>query len=976
MLYKRILFTFLFLSVCSIEGFAQRYNFEQYDIEDGLTQSQVTAITQDGKRRLWMTTLGGVSCFNGKQFTNYTKVNGLSSNFALAIAADKRNRIYIGSSWGLSRYNGYSFYNYNYNKNWIGKMISDKSGNVFYLRGKRLFKVTEDNEQLIPVTDDPKEAVTAIKADPSGRLWAAVFNSGIYYFESGKWHSFPSHDNLKDLWVTDLLADRGEKNKIWLLSEKGVFIVQNGITSRIHPEIPFKCNAIAQDAKGAIWIGTNSGAYYITPAQITHFNSKNGFTDNVVNEIFRDIENNIWLGTDGSGLFRFNNNSYVTFDETQGINSRIVMALARGPKPGSIWMGSYGGLYEYVQNQKIKSLVIPSENKDSYRINFLYRDKREHIWIGTPGGGLWMYDGKSIIRVDDVKERIAYNSIIEDSKGTIWLSTNMGVITYDPVTKERIRITSQFGGSLLEMGRDSIISGTQDGAWLISNQQKAVPMNIKALNGSSILCMLRDKDYILFGTADYGLIIWNHKTGKTKSLNSKSGLAADHIYSLLKDKRGTIWVGTGRGINRLNSADYSVISTNSEDSPLVECNQNAILQYNNNVWIGTTKGVIAFGLDPSAEKKINPYIFINSVSVFPNYEKLKNTDTSKFSYKEHELNKAFVLPYNHNHINISFTGIHLANPNDLLYQYRLIGLDNKYSQPGSSSSMSFTSIPPGKYTFQARAVTRDGLISLNTASFSFEIKPPYYQTNIFRFLMVILIILVIMLAVYVILTLNERKRKLRLKIKLEEQFKIRKQTAEDFHDDLGNKLTRITVLSEVLSSMIDQNDTEKRNILKKISTNVDELYTGTKDILWSLNPKNDTLIQLLDHIREFGTEMFNDTAIVFKSDIDVSKDTKLSLDLSRNMLMIFKESINNVLKHSKAKNVNYHAKLNNDVLLVTLEDDGNGFDTEYGKNGHGINNMYVRAKRINADLNITSGQRGTTVCLIVKFPTSTHLKNV
>jgi signal transduction histidine kinase len=242
--------------------------------------------------------------------------------------------------------------------------------------------------------------------------------------------------------------------------------------------------------------------------------------------------------------------------------------------------------------------------------------------------------------------------------------------------------------------------------------------------------------------------------------------------------------------------------------------------------------------------------------------------------------------------------------------------------------------------------------------------------------MVILTILVIMLAVYVILTLNERKRKLRLKIKLEEQFKIRKQTAEDFHDDLGNKLTRITVLSEVLSSMIDQNDTEKRNILKKINTNVDELYTGTKDILWSLNPKNDTLIQLLDHIREFGTEMFNDTAIVFKSDIDVSKDTKLSLDLSRNMLMIFKESINNVLKHSKAKNVNYHAKLNNDVLLVTLEDDGNGFDTEYCKNGHGINNMYVRAKRINADLNITSGQRGTTVCLIVKFPTSTHFKNV
>ncbi len=124
-------------------------------------QSQVTSIAQDGKEGSGLTTLGGVSCFNGKQFTNYTKVNGLSSNFALAVAADKQNRVYIGSAWGLSRYNGHSFYNYNYNKNWIGKMISDESGNVFYPRGNGFFKVTGNSEQLIPVTADPKEAITA-----------------------------------------------------------------------------------------------------------------------------------------------------------------------------------------------------------------------------------------------------------------------------------------------------------------------------------------------------------------------------------------------------------------------------------------------------------------------------------------------------------------------------------------------------------------------------------------------------------------------------------------------------------------------------------------------------------------------------------------------------------------------------------------------------------------------------------------------
>ncbi|WP_449439392.1 ATP-binding protein [Pedobacter steynii] len=362
-------------------------------------------------------------------------------------------------------------------------------------------------------------------------------------------------------------------------------------------------------------------------------------------------------------------------------------------------------------------------------------------------------------------------------------------------------------------------------------------------------------------------------------------------------------------------------------------------------------------------KKVKPYIYINSVSTTPN---------SKPEYVEGVL----TLPYNHNRININYTGIYLKNPGALMYRYRLIGLDSKFSQPGSNSSMNFTAIPAGKYKFEVKAVTKDGLSSINTASVSFEILPPYYQTPLFKFCIVMLILALILFTVYTILMFNERKRKLRLKIKLEEQFKIRKQTAEDFHDDLGNKLTRITVLSEVLGSMIDKDDIEKRNILKKIHCNVNELYSGTRDILWSLNPKNDSLDQVLNHIKDFGQEMVNETPILFKFDIDLNnKYTKLSLDMSRNILMIFKESIHNSLKHAKANVINFEAKLNNGMLLITLQDDGIGFDTKNPNEGHGMHNMYVRAKRINADLNIISNENGTSVLLLVNFSTLKHFKN-
>jgi len=955
-LHKRISLLVTLLFFFNAWTFAQRYKFEQYDLEDGLIQSQVTTITQDSKRRLWMTTLGGVSCFNGKQFTNFTKINGLSNNFTLAIATNGKSNVYVGSSKGLSKYDGRVFFHFPDDNTWISKIAMDKKGKPFTLKHGSLYEVSDSREHRLIISGDSLERVTALESDANGKIWTAIKGKGLYHLVNGKWKNFSAAENIKDLLITDILADQFYKDKVWLLTFQGIFILHNGKLSSPYPEITTKCRSIAQDNKGAVWIGTNKGAYQISPTRVIHFSSKNGFTDNIVNHIFKDAENNIWLGTDGSGLFRYTNNSYVTFDETQGIENRIVMAVAKGPKPGTLWLGTYGGLYEYSQHQKITKVNIPSRHEASQTVNFLYSDSRKNTWIGTPGGGLWLATGNQIKRIDQPGDHLAYNAITEDFFGNIWLSTDNGCFLYDPLTRKTTQITKNFGGSLLKIGRDSLISGTPEGALLIVNKKKNKILDIKALNGSGILCMLKDKDNVLFGTTDYGLIIWNQKTGKTRSINSRSGLGADHIYSLLKDTKGTIWVGTGKGISRLNASDYSVLKTNSEDNPLVECNQNAILQNDNNVWIGTTKGVLVFGISPPTEKKVKPYVFISGVNISSSYQKIKHTDTSQI-----------FLPYSHNHININYTGIHLSNPNDLLYQYRLIGLDNKYSQPVGNSSMNFTAIPAGSYTFQVRAVTKAGLTSANTAAFSFEILPPYYQTTIFRFFAVLFVILFIMLAVYIILTLNERKRKFRLKIKLEEQFKIRKQTAEDFHDDLGNKLTRITVLSEVLSSMIDKEDEEKRNILHKISKNVDELYSGTKDILWSLNPKNDTLIQLLNHISEFGTEMFNDTTVSFSSAILVSKDSKLSLDMSRNILMIFKESINNILKHSNAKQVKFQAHISNNMLIITLQDDGSGFDVESAKNGHGMNNMYVRAKRIRAGFNIASDFTGTKVRLVINY---------
>ncbi|WEK20816.1 MAG: two-component regulator propeller domain-containing protein [Candidatus Pedobacter colombiensis] len=966
MSYLKPLYITLLLLICGIESFGQRYNFEQYDIKDGLVQSQVTGITQDKQRKLWIATLGGLSCFNGNQFINLGKTDGLSSNFILSLALDQQINLLIGTERGLSSYKGGSFHNYKGTNDWVDRINTSISGIVYGISGKNIFKLNGQKAERLSITGDTSEIVTTLKTDHKRQIWATVFQHGLYYLEGDKWHQKLRYEELGNLIITDLMVDRRSKDKIWFLTTTGVFVFKNGQVKQAYADIIKKATAINQDERGNIWLGTNRGAWYISEHQTIHFNAKNGFTDNVVNQIFRDAENNIWLGTDGSGIFKFNSKNYVTFDESQGLQNSIVMSIINGPDPDEMWLGTYDGIYAHKNNQ-IKRINIPSESEDTKRINFLFKDSSRKIWVGTVGGGLWIYSKGTFKRVDEGNRSIASNAILEDRHQNIWISTNLGCFMVSTKAGTIERISRNFETSLLEIGNNLMITGTQNGAYLIRNKKDIKPLNFKPLAGSNILSMLKHGSHVLFGTADNGLIIWNFITGKIKQLSTKDGLFSDHIYSLLLDEKGIIWTGTGRGINKLRAKDFSIMTNTNENVPLVECNQNSIFENKGKIWIGTTKGVVVYDNNAESAQQNKPYVSINSASILAQNKK-GNQNNLQVTYKAHELNKRIKLAYNHNHLNINFTGIYLTNPKGIQYKYRLIGLDDKYSHPNSNSSVNYTALPPGEYTFQVKAVTASGISSANTASFHFEITPPYYQTTVFKLLIVAIIILLILLSVYIIINLNERKRKLRLKIKLEEQFKIRKQTAEDFHDDLGNKLTRISVLSEVLSSMTDEKDLEKRSIIQKIKTNVNELYTGTKDILWSLDPKHDTLRELLIHITEFGYEMFNDTPIHFEEETDMNNsDRRLSLELGRNILMIFKEGINNALKYSNADHVNFTAKMNEDILEIVLTDNGTGFNLESPKSGHGINNMQIRANRIKGNLNITSNPNGTTITLSVKF---------
>lgn len=199
---------------------------------------------------------------------------------------------------------------------------------------------------------------------------------------------------------------------------------------------------------------------------------------------------------------------------------------------------------------------------------------------------------------------------------------------------------------------------------------------------------------------------------------------------------------------------------------------------------------------------------------------------------------------------------------------------------------------------------------------------------------------------------------------------VRDNIAKDFHDDLGNKLARIVTLSDLMISTSGNRDKEHIvKALKSIKMDSDVLYKGTRDFMFSLKAKSDYLEELFTYLSDFGEEFFESFDIDFFVDKQIKENIKLPYYWNRQIIMIFKEAMTNVVKHSKAKHVTLLIHQNDEKLLISLKDNGRGFNMDRLKHKNGLLNMKSRAKKIGAILNIHGDKNGT----LVEF--STNLKN-
>jgi len=961
----------------------QKYNFTNLGVEEGLVQSQPNDIVQDKYGSLWMATLGGISRYDGNSFYNYSESEGLTSHLAYKVYPAKNDMVWIGTEDGLQSFNGKSFATYLFTQKQEKQPIVDicegRAGKIFALTNKyELYTVVNNLLQPGKIVAG-KVFITTIKSDRDNNVFAAVYNNGIYKLVNNTWQLFIDAKQIGDKVIVKKLFFDNENN-VWLVTSAGLYVYKQGSINKVllneNIKVAFTC--VNQDAKGHIWLGTSKGAYLLNAEGMPEYIGANaGLTDITINNIINDREGNVWFATDGEGIFRLSDIPFYVLSKQAGLGGNVVMGFDFKGK--TTWAGSTdGGLVKQQGNSFIK-VLLPSPKPEAQKINALFKDLKQHLWVGTLGGGLWKEEDAGSFAEVHTDKGLPVNYVIgifEGNDGIIWVTSPTGLYYYDKSFLHKVNGFDDACFSVMATTPGAILIGSVTGLWTMTGKNSPVRVSIPGVAVNSVNCFAKMGDNILLGNGEKGIVYWNVQKGTALQCSEKDGLPSNFIFSLYVDSGNVIYAGTGHGISKITLDETTNAFTvkNYSFSNTVfgpECNLNAIKKNDDgNIWVGTTKGIIVYNPNNPQTANEAPLVFLDAVKLFSKTIPQQLSGDTVVAW--HNIPGQLNLSYTQNHITFEFLGVYLTNPSGLRYKYMLQGNDTAYSEAVSVPKVIYSSLAPGSYHFKAFAIADNGRRSSNTIDFAFTIAAPFFQKTWFRLLAILLLIGAGVLAQYARTKIKANRAEAIRRLRLEEQQRIQQRTSEDLHDDLGNKISRITVLADVLDRKMIADDDEKRRLVKQIKENAQSLYLGTKDIIWSLTPGNDNLYDVLERCYNFGMNLFEDTDIEFKMEgqDDSFKNISLPVNINRNMVMIVKEALNNILKHSKAGVAIIKVKLEEHRLFtIVIADDGEGINRTAPKQGNGLGNIEKRVQRIGGSFGIGPNQsKGTALTTTFKIP--------
>jgi ligand-binding sensor domain-containing protein/two-component sensor histidine kinase len=887
--------------------------FTQFREADGLPGSQVQCLLESQDGTLWIGGDKGLARYRDGKITRCTQSQGLRNNSVKALYESPRDVIRAATVTGLFSVNTAgkedpANFGLGTLTNVLKAVPADRKGQLWLGTLDGLICLTPPRGDMGQVTGDTNVPVRS----PS--TVSRAEGNRVYY---------GPRQGLPDRIITMLHEDSA--GQLWVGTYGGVVRFVDGalipwsLGKRAFADLVY---TIFEDQEGSLWFGGRDGLYRLNPSRLTTYTIEEGLSHNNVTSVMEDHAGAMWFGTWGGGVNRWSGEAFSTITTSNGLSYDVVLSLGKS-QDQSVWVGmDFAGALNRL-GPALTNDFSPGTNNLLKAIRVIHEDRRGMMWIGS-SLGLNRFHG-DVFETYTTTNGLPGNTVMaicERADGSVWVGTDGGLACWE---------SDKFKNYTVRDG----------------------------LSSDAINALYEDAHGTLWiGTRNGGLN--RFRDGQFTTYTTRHGLFSDEIYEILEDDFGYFWMSCRRGIFRVSRKEldafdrreikflHSTVFGRVDGMASVQCNgvskPAGWKSRDGRLWFPTIRGVVAL----ESNLKLNdrpPPVVIEEVRSGTNL--LRASGLTNYAATQ------LRVPPGRGDLEIHFTGLSLELPEKVKFKYKLEGVNQDWVEAGTQRSVYYNNVPPGKRRFQVIACNNDGVWNNAGAVLAIQMLPHYWQTWWFK-TAVVAGCVGLFIAFY-------RARMERLR-EIEE---LRIQIASDLHDDVGSRLTKVAMVTELVDRETLPTDRSKTHI-ENISGTVREITRAMDEIVWTINPRNDTLDNLANYVFQYATEYFQNTDVRCRLDVPAElPDYPISTEERHNLFMAVKEAFNNVLKHSAATEVRVGLTVAANLLTITIADNGKGVPSNLtGPAGDGLVNMKQRLQRIRGRFAFKSAPGlGTTVTL-------------
>ncbi len=955
----------------------RRFHVDAWGTHDGLTANEVVAIVQTHDGYLWLGTLNGLVRFDGLQFKVFDEHNtpGLPSGRIVFLFEDSKTNLWIGTETAgalLLQNNQITDLNFGKGRRQgrLRAACEDSTGAV-WLRAY--------DGELARYHDGKLDHWGGIGSDhtliaeKSGLVFAGILQIDPAAVRGSM--PLPSTRVSGMSQVDFLLASRTGGR--WCLGQDGVTKmvekwVGDSLELNLGPYAWKDCDitAACEDLDGNLIVGTQgAGVWWYGPDRKA--TQVEGLSGDYVLALHMDDAGALWVGLDPGGLNRVQRQLFHPLDASTNLTIHSVCEDAQG----RLWFSSTSRGIDYWKDDILKN-TDSTRFRRGFDARALLVDRDQNLWAATFSDGLFRWTQDQFLPAQGYPDRNpSIYALFQDRSSRLWAGTQRGLVCWDGhawrVFTTNDGLSANIVRAIADDAEGHLWIGTEGGGLNCLKDGKITPVQpAREFPSKNISALYMDQEGVLWvGTLGNGLI--RFQSGHWINYTTDNGLDGNGVDYIIEDSQTNLWIGSNAGLMRVKKSDLNAFAAGTLDFipchsygqrdglPSDECTLGsqpaACRAADGTLWFPTIAGLVP--IDPAQiqnHTRALP-VLIEAVLIEGQGQGLNGPHGQP--------PRSVVVPPGKEVLEIRYTGLDCDEPQQVHFKYLMGGYVTNWTDAGQRRTVQYSKLPPGTYHFQVTARNEDGVWNPVPAALEVIVLPAFWQTPSFRGVVAAALLFGIIALVYFISTqkLQRQLAGLRQQQALE---KDRARIARDIHDQVGASLTQLSLLGEMVES--DRDDPAEVAVhAGQISQTARETARALDEIVWTVNPSNDTLEGLVNYICKNAQEYLAVAGLRYRLEAPARLPAaQISPEARHNVFLAAKESVTNIVKHAAASEACLRLRLAPGGFTLEIEDNGRGPAGLAGpaaQSRSGLRNMRQRMEDIGGKFEIGPGAKGGTL---------------